>query len=58
MSEFHIINSSANLEIWTAQIDAADKKSNAKSLSDTVSIELLVGLLKPSFLEVKFLSIL
>ncbi len=50
MSEFQIINSSANLEICTAQIDAEDKKSKAKSLSDTVSIELLVGFLKPNFL--------
>ena len=36
----------------------ADKKSIAKSLSDTESIELLVGFLKPSFFAVKFLSIL
>jgi len=35
-----------------------DKKSKAKSLSETVSIELLVGFLKPNFLDVKFLSIL
>jgi len=41
-----------------AHIEAEDKKSKAKSLSETVSIELLVGFLKPNFLEVKFLSIL
>ena len=58
ISEFQIINSSANLEICTAQIEAADKKSKVKSLSDTESIELLVGFLKPNFLDVKFLSIL
>ena len=50
ISEFQIINSSANLEICIAQIEAEDKKSKAKSLSDTVSIELLVGFLKPNFL--------
>ena len=58
MSEFQIINSSANLEICTAQIDAEDKKSKAKSQSDTVSIELLVGFSKPNFFDVNFLSIL
>ena len=45
-----MINSSANLEICIAQIEAADKKSRAKSLSDTESMELSVGFLKPSFL--------
>ena len=34
------------------------KKSKTKSRSETVSIELLVGFLNPSFLDVKFLSIL
>ena len=58
ISELQIINYSANLEICIAQIEADDKKSKAKSLSDTESIELFVGFLKPSFLEVKFLSIL
>jgi len=41
-----------------AQVAAVDKKSIAKSLSDTESIELLVGFLKPSFFAVNFLSIL
>ena len=58
ISEFQIINSSASLDICTAQIDVADKKSKAKSLSATVSIELSVGFLKPNFFEVKFLSML
>ena len=58
ISEFQIINSSASLDICIAQIDAEDKKSKTKSLSDTVSIELSVGFLKPNFFEVKFLSIL
>ncbi len=58
ISEFQIINSSASLDICIAQIDAEDKKSKTKSLSDTVSIELAVGFLKPNFFEVKFLSIL
>ena len=53
-----MINSTASLDICIAQIEADDKKSKAKSLSDTVSIELLVGFLNPNFLEVKFLSIL
>ena len=57
ISEFQIITSSANLEICIAQIEAEDKKSKAKSLSDTESIELLVGILKPNFFDVKFLSI-
>ena len=41
-----------------AQTDEAYRKSKTKSLSDTVSIELPVGTLKPSFFVVKFLSIL
>ena len=58
ISELHIINSSANLEICIAQIEADDKKSKTKSLSATESIELSVGFLKPNFFDVKFLSIL
>ena len=57
-SELKIIKSSANLDKCIAQVAAADKKSIAKSLSETESIELLVGFLKPSFFAVKFLSIL
>ena len=57
-SELKIIKSSANLDKCIAQVAAADKKSIAKSLSDTESIELLVGFLKPSFFAVNFLSIL
>ena len=57
-SEFQIISSSAILEICIEQTEALYKKSRTKSLSATVSIELFVGLLKPSFFEVKFLSIL
>ena len=53
-----IINSSASLDICIAHTDEAKRKSKTKSLSDTVSIELFVGTLKPSFLVVKFLSIL
>jgi hypothetical protein len=41
-----------------AQTAQAYKKSMAKSLSETVSIELLVGFLNPSFFDVKCLSIL
>ena len=41
-----------------AQVAAADKKSIAKSLSQTASIELPVGFLKPSFFAVNCLSIL
>ena len=58
ISEFQIINSSANLDICIAHIEAEDKKSKTKSLSEIESIELAVGFLKPNFLEVKFLSIL
>ena len=57
-SEFQIISSSAILEICIEQTEALYKKSKTKSLSATVSIELFVGLLNPSFFEVKFLSIL
>ena len=48
-SEFHIINSSANLEICIEQTETEYKKSNTKSLSETVSIELFVGFLNFSF---------
>ena len=51
-SEFQIISSSAILDICIEQTETAYKKSNTKSRSDTVSIELLVGLLNPSFLVV------
>ena len=40
------------------QTEAEYRKSNTKSLSATVSIELLVGFLNPSFFVVKNLSIL
>ena len=40
-----------------AQTEEAYRKSKTKSLSETVSIELAVGILNPSFLVVKFLSI-
>ena len=51
-SELQIISSSAILEICIEQTETEKRKSSTKSLSETVSIELLVGLLKPSFLEV------
>ena len=51
-SEFHIINSSDNLDICTEQIETAYKKSVTKSLSETVSIELLVGRLNFNFFVV------
>src|SRR6056300_2008192 len=57
-SEFQIINSSATLEICMEHTETLYRKSNTKSRSDTVSIELLVGVLNPSFLVVKYLSIL
>ena len=57
-SEFHIISSSAILEICKEHTEEAYKKSKTKSLSETVSIELLVGFLKPNFFVVKFLSML
>ena len=57
-SEFHIMNSSAILEICKEHTETLYKKSKTKSLSATVSIELFVGFLKPNFFVVKFLSIL
>ena len=51
-SEFQIINSSAILEIWTAHAEQEYRKSITKSLSETVSIEFLVGLSKPNFFDV------
>ena len=57
-SEFQIINSSAILDICIAHTEQLYKKSKTKSLSDIVSTELLVGLLKPNFFVVSFLSIL
>ena len=57
-SEFQIISSSAILEICIEHTETANKKSNTKSRSETVSIELLVGFLNLSFFVVKFLSIL
>ena len=48
-SEFQIINSSAILDICIAHTEQLYKKSKTKSLSDTVSTELLVGFLKPNF---------
>ena len=57
-SEFQIISSSAILEMCIEQTEALYKKSKTKSLSATVSIELLVGFLNPNFFDVKFLSIL
>ena len=53
-----MINSSAILEICIEHTETLNRKSKTKSLSETVSIELFVGFLKPSFLDVKFLSIL
>ena len=50
-SEFKIIKSSANLDKCIAQTAEAYKKSIAKSLSETVSIEFFEGLLKPNFLS-------
>ena len=57
-SEFQIINSSEILEICIEHIETLYKKSKTKSLSATVSIELLVGLLNFNFLVVYHLSIL
>ena len=57
-SEFQIINSSAILDMCIAHTEQLYKKSTTKSLSDIVSTELLVGLLKPNFFVVSFLSIL
>ena len=53
-SEFHIMNSSAILEICKEHTETLYKKSKTKSLSATVSIELFVGFLKPNFFVVKF----
>ena len=53
-----MINSSEILDICIAHTETLYKKSNTKSLSETVSIELFVGFSKPSFLVVKVLSIL
>ena len=51
-SEFQIISSSAILEICIEQTETLYKKSKTKSLSETVSIELFVGFLKPNFFVV------
>merc|ERR1711965_648911 len=48
-SELQIISSSAILEICIEQTEILYKKSKTKSLSETVSIELFVGFLNPSF---------
>ena len=56
--EDHKTISSAILDKCIAQVLAEYKKSITKSLSETLSVELLVGLSKPSFLVVKNLSIL
>ena len=45
-----MISSSEILEICIEQIETLYKKSKTKSLSDTVSIELFVGLLISIFL--------
>ena len=47
-----MINSSASLEICIEQTDTEYKKSNTKSLSETVSIELFVGFLNFNFFDV------
>ena len=52
------MKSSANLDKCIAFKADAYKKSTAKSLSDTESIELSVGFLNPSLFAVNFLSIL
>ena len=52
------MNSSAILEMCKEHTETLYKKSKTKSLSATVSIELLVGFLKPNLFVVKFLSIL
>ena len=57
-SEFQIINSSDNRDICIEQVAQENRKSSAKSRSDTVSIELLLIFLNFSFLAVNFLSIL
>jgi hypothetical protein len=48
-SELQIINSSAILDICIEQTETLYKKSKTKSLSETVSIEFLVGLFKTKF---------
>ena len=53
-----MMSSSAILEICIEQTETLNRKSKTKSLSETVSIELFVGFLKPSFFVVKFLSML
>ena len=53
-----MISSSEILEICIEQIETLYKKSKTKSLSDTVSIELFVGLLNFNFFVVYHLSIL
>ena len=57
-SEFQIINSSDNRDICIEQVAQENRKSSAKSRSDTVSIELLLIFLNFSFLAVNFQSIL
>ena len=54
----HIKNNFDYDQLILEYYDESDKKSKAKSLSDTESMELFVGFLKPNFLDVKFLSIL
>src|SRR5271157_577033 len=49
--------SSANLEIWVAQMVAAAMASRAKSRADTLSSELAVGAEKPSAVAVIWRSI-
>ena len=51
-SEFHIMNSSANLDICIEHTETEYKKSKTKSLSEIVSIELFVGFLNFNFFEV------
>ena len=51
-SELQIISSSAILEICIEHTETLYKKSKTKSLSDTVSMELFVCFLNPSFLLV------
>ena len=46
-----MISSSAILEICIEHAEQAYKKSITKSLSETVSIEFFVGLLKPNFFD-------
>ena len=53
----HITSSSAKRLKCVAQIEDADRKSSTKSLSETASILLEVGLSNPSFSDVKKRSI-